>query len=531
MNLIKIVIFNLYRQEICMSTTAQAVIEKIHSDFQKEIVELWNKKNYYMKFLEETGMSSKEALVQIQGCTPLGNCNRGDCAYFAAEYIRIGRQDIANLFNKLQDPANGVVVFSEAQKKYHEDPDYNYGAVLSYCLDNGLGTKINKKAAFEIDLVFAKQNHPIALCSVANEYFSGDIVTADLKMASELYQRAIELQQQSFYLPHVMWGQRLLKGDGIEKDETQALYFLNLADKQECGLASISLMGYYAEKLNRLEAALADPAATAVPSPAEIQHTKEQVYFYAAKADNLGLAYGKYLLAECYFKGWGVDQDKHRYLELANQSMTAGCVSATEMLAQDYQYGLEGILASDPIRALTLYFSCFRRNKFNALENFKALIADNINNPEFMINTYDSCKKCLQGHLLDNALDSTVIGIFYQDGILLPKNIEIAAGCLLKGADEGLEEAANALIKLARHKESAGLVPVTFLKKYFAYADEDEIADVRLYYQTSYIPLFQALKQAWPTNVAVPNSITGLISDYAVSTLDEHEKIVSASPS
>jgi hypothetical protein len=128
MNLITIV--NLCGQEISMSTTGQTLIEKTQSDFQKEIVELWNKESYYRKFLEETGMSSREALLQEQGYAPLGEYEVRVFSALATEYIRTGRQDIAALFNKLQDPANRVAVFSETQQKYRANPDYNYGAVL-----------------------------------------------------------------------------------------------------------------------------------------------------------------------------------------------------------------------------------------------------------------------------------------------------------------------------------------------------------------------------------------------------------------
>lgn len=508
-----------------MSTTAQTLIEKIHSDFQKEIAALWGKESYYKKFLEETGMSPREALLQEQGYAPPPADGMLALTALAAEYARVGCQDIANLFNQLQDPRNYVAVFTEAQQKYQESPDYNYGAVLSHCFDNGFGTKINKKAAFKIDEQFSKQNHPIALCSLANEYFDGNIVPADHKRANELYQIAISPQQQSFYLPHAMWGLRLRDGDGIEKNKTQSLHFLNLADQQGCCLATVILTRYYLETLNQLL-----DGAAANPAQAEVKQAKEHVYFYAERADKLGSVLGKYFLAICYFKGWGINQDQQRYLELLNQCVTMGYAAATQSAATNYQYGLEGILVADPMQALTLHFSCLRRNALDSLEDFKALIASNINNPEFMVNAYDLCKQCLQGHLLDNALDSTVIGLFYQQGILLPKNIEIAIVCLQKGADEGLTEAATLLIKLARYPESSGLVPIALLKKYFAYANDEEIADVREHYKTSYTPLFKALKQAWPPSVVVPEGITELISDYAVSTLDEQRGTISTPP-
>lgn len=505
----------------------KVVLLMMHCSFQKDILKLWDKEDYYRTYLDETGLSTREALLQAQGYTlPVD--------YFVVEtslsdYIRIGQKDIVDLLNLLKDPTKHITVFETAKREYAKHPDYNWGYVLSLCLDHGWGTEIDEKAAFAIDQQFAAQNHPLALCKTANTYFDGGIVKADKKLAIECYQRAIAPENQTFYLAHALWGNRLMQGDGVEQDEDQALHFLNIADEKGCSLASSLLSAYFFEKVSALQdtvntltenqdATEVEPDSSAI----EIKQAKEQAYFYAKRADELGLSRGKSLVAICYGAGYGITEDRQHYLTLINQCVQRGNAMCTNLLATFYQDGVNGLLDPDPIRSLKLYFESFRKGHLDNLENFKLLIANNDKNIDFMTLAYDLCKKCLQGHLLNNALDSAVIGLFYQQDILMPANMQTAIKCFQKGADLGDEGAANALVKLSLAPENnAGLITISDAQKYFCCADDDEIAPVRIHYESHYLPLFQTLKEAWPMGLNIPDQITRLITDYADTVLEK----------
>jgi len=510
----------------------------MHVNFQKDCVQLWDKEGFYKTFLAETGLSTREALLQEQEYVLPSEDINFLIISVIPDYIRVGRQDIADLLNALKEPAQHVRIFELVKKEYTQNPDYNYGFVLSLCLDNGWGTIKDEHAALVIDKQFAALNHPLALLSVASEYENEDKVVADKKEAIELYQRAVVPEQQSFYIVHALWGNKLLKGDGIEKDETQALHFLNIAHEKGCFLAALYLMLYLHEKAKELKTSFKTVGenqnvseATITSFQTQIRDVEEQIFFYAKKLNETGLIIGKDSLATCYYNGCGVATDLQQYFKLVNECAAMGHANSIADLARDHQYGLPGILEPDPIRALTLYAECLRKNRINILEDFKTLISGNIKSIEFMTLVYDFCKKCLQGHLLDNGLDSTVIGLFYQHGILMPKNIEKAILCLRKGADLGVSEAATALVKLSMHKENAGLIPISLAHKYFSDAYDDEIVEVRLHYQKNYLPLLQVLKQTWPTiglgaTFSIPDGVTRLIADYADNALEKQEKAV-----
>jgi TPR repeat protein len=498
----------------------------MHCNFQKDFLELWNKEDSYKSFLAETGLSTREALLQEQGYALQEDDSVMDAVM--PDYLRIGRQDIADLLTALKDPANHLKVFEKAKLEYTQNPDYNYGYVYSLCLDYGWGTAEDKRAASAIDKKFANLNHPLALLNVASEYEDEDSLEFDSKKAIELYQKAVGTEQQ-FYIVHAIWGKKLLKGEGVERDEIEGLHFLNIANAQGCVIATVTLMGYCQEKVNALDARI--QAGETEDLAADIKDAEEQVYFYAKKLDAQGAAIGKYYLAMCYCNGYGVTIDKQQYFKLINECVAMHCSRAIGILAGEYQRGFEGILESDPIRSLTLYFACLRSNgsDIEVLMGFKTLIANNMHCTEFMTIAYDLCKKCLQGHFWDNGLDSTVIGLFYQHGILVPENIEKAILCFIKGADLGASEAATAMVKLSMHKENAGLIPISLAQKYFSEADDYEIGEVRLHYNTQYLPLFHKLKQTWPTvglgaTFNVPDGITRLIADYADNALDEEKK-------
>jgi len=443
------------------------------------------------------------------------------CSDAAKDYNRIGRSDIAQLLIQLTIPAkNYISVFEKAKKEYTQNPDYNWGYVLSLCLEHGFGTEIDKRAAFAIDQRFAEQNHPLALCSVARDYF--DANTSELAgQAIQFYRKATEPEQQSFYLAHALWGNRLLEGNDGEKNEIEGLAFLQKADEKGCGFATECLISYSLQKLSEKLRSAAEmqgiSEADAARASAELKEIQEKTYFYSKRGNERGLAIGKFTLAQCYYYGYGVVQSVQQHLKLLKECVAMSLPIAIETLARYYQYGFEGALESNTIQSLILYFKILRAGQsLNSLEDFQKLITDNKTNLEFVTTAYDLCNKCLQGHLLGNELDSFVMGFFYQHGILVQKNIETAILCFQKGADLGNCEAATTLIKLSLDPENAQLIPIALARKYFSYADNEEISEVRLHYNAHYLPLLQNLKRTWPTlGVNMPDGITELIAAYA----------------
>jgi TPR repeat protein len=489
----------------------------VHCNFQKDILKLWDKEDDYKTILNEAG-STRKALLQYQGYTiPFHERIILFCLCSAKDYARIGRHDIADLFIKLTNPENHSAVFEKAQREYTQRPDYNWGGVLSLCLAYGWGTKMDKWAAFAIDNKFAEQNHPLALCSVANEYFNGDLIPLDTEKAIQFYRKATMPEQQSFYLAHALWGIRLIAGGGIEKNEMAALQLFYVADKQGCSLATLFLIDYFLDKTLEPTAEIQNTTATdAANSVAEMKGIQEKIYFYSKKTDELALVTGKFYLAKCYEYGYGVVQNLQESLSLLKQCAAMKYPAALETLATYYQYGFEGV-QSDAIQSLILYFECLRCGfTLDSLEDFQALLADNKTNHEFMRTAYELCKKCLEGHLLDNELDSFVMGLFYQHGILVPQNIAKAILCFKQGADSGNAEAATALVQLSLQPEYANLIPITLARKYFSNAYTDEVSEVRLHYYDHYLPLFQKLQNTWLTiGVNMPDGVSELITAYA----------------
>lgn len=510
--------------------------------FQKDILDLWSQEKYYSGLLDE--LSTEEALLKLQGYVvlPEGG-NELINTIFVSDYLRIGRKDIAELLHALNDPKNHDSIFKKAKMEYSKNPDYNYGIILSLCYEYGYGTKVDKKAAFKIDERFANEKHPLALCSLANEYLDGDIVEVDQKRAIEYYQTAIAPKQELFYLPHYIWGDHLLDGEGVEKDEIRGLELLKIAHEKGIELATITLAKYFSHKITELEETLiniqdaAEGAEQNEPlvTEAEITQAKEQTFYYAKMAFESKSIFGKYLYALCLAKGWGVTQDLGRFLSMMNECRAEGYSPAIADMATEYQFGIQEILPANPLESVKLHFEALRRNYFLAFEQFKELLSNNVNNPTFMDIVYDLFKKCLQGHLLDNPLDSTVIGMFYLEGVLVQRNPKIAILCLQKAADsetlEAATVAATALVRLARSNEHSTLISMSEAHRYLAMAGySEEMEHVRKHYHSSFMPLFKTLKETWSTiglgaNWAMPDGITHLIADYADTILEEKDQV------
>lgn len=498
---------------------------KMNLKFQNDILDLWDKEEYYRSLLDEKGMTPNEALLQLQAYVmPTEISDQLMISSMVKDYARIGRQDIAELIMGLSDPSKRCSIFAKAKECYFKTPDYNYGLILTLCYEYGWGTEINKKAALEIDKRFAAENHPLALCAMAGNYFDGDLIERDDKKAVEYYERATCAEQQTFYYPHFRWGKRSLDGQCVKKDETRGLRLLQLADEKGIDLACVALVEYFCEKAEFLE----NPQNNAAGS--DIKQAQERAYFYAKKTNDSISPLGKLFLAQCHGKGWGVNQDLQQFFTLINQAAALGVDQAFENLANLYQSGIPGILEPNPIQALKLYFESFRRNCLadHDLNAFKTFLSQNQNNHHFMETTFDLCKKCLQGHLLDNPLDSTIVGLFYQQGVLLPRNLGRAIACFQKGADLGSAGAANTLVLISSKGESEGLLPPSIAAKYLSYTTyttgDDEVSVVREHYRSAFTPLFQTLNEIWPNvglgSNGMPAGITRLIRDYAYTPPD-----------
>lgn len=545
---------------------------RMGAEFHLSVMEVWEKESHYRRLLEESGMTTKQALLQEQGYKlppeyddasnndddDEQNKYHGAHEIYLIDYMRMGRQDIVDLLNGLSDPAKRKSIFEKAKAEYEKTSDYNYGLILAFCYKRGFGTEANEDAAFAIHTQGVSESHPLALMFYAIAALSGSFIEQDQKKAIEYYERATAADQQSFYFPHFMWGHCLWDGEEVEQDEERAVQLFKIAAEKGFRIAAELLVTYYVKRCYGLQntvnnddnpdpgagtaaaAAAATPATTAhtaappTPSQSDINAVRAQMYFYASRANELGSSFGKFYLSICYYYGWGVAKDEQRHFELLLQCKTLGCVSAINLLAEHYQDGIEGLLQPDPIQSLQLYFECFRRNYINKLEEFKTLIHDHLSQPEFMAVAYDLCKKCLQGHLLNNPLDSSVIGLFYLHGILLPKDLEKAIICLRKAADAGLEVAATAFVKLS----NSGHITISEARKYFQYADYDDeevdAADENYYF--SFMPLFDQIKETWTKlglDAALNESdnVPRLIAEYAVTTVKEEESSCQAAGS
>lgn len=127
------------------------------------------------------------------------------------------------------------------------------------------------------------------------------IYDSDRSRSFDLYQEAAK---RGHRLAQAIVGGMLLKGDGVDKNEAEAIKWLIKAADNEVEIAFLILAEYYSGMNGNIP-------------------NYQEFYKWSKKAADAGVPYGKTLLGICYNEGWGCteNQDKARQLlqEAADQ--------------------------------------------------------------------------------------------------------------------------------------------------------------------------------------------------------------------
>lgn len=556
------------------STTNDLSLEMATSNFQNNITALWEKEKEYRKLLDESKLSTRELLLQEQGFVVVDHVfnhdiyddNEFDTAHiFLTDFMRLGRYDIINIFKKLHDPSQDhKTIFAMINEHYDKTQDSDYGYLLSYCYGKGLGTEVDLKKMLELDQSLAERGYPLTLVEMASYYRLGKFFTKDIKKAQEYYQAATRPEQQDFYFSHFLYGFYLLKGeidgDKIEQNINEGLRLLAIAAEHKQIFASMALATYYIK---------ADDTCT---------NKYEKFYYYSKQLADLNHPSGSWFLARCYEKGYGVAKDQQQYLALLSKSAILGNKNAILELDNFYCFDFPiGVPVGDKQYVIPFLRYCFEGLRYNHaasthteedsdsdveqendkkknpennegeeesddedlvdqflgvlkstnIDKFaaiKSVVSENYN-VDILLVAYELCCKCLQGHLLDHPTDSLIMGKFYQEGFLVPRDIKIAAACFKKAADLGskkiAEEASNALMLLLNSDEETSLPPALIFSYYEKSSKNPEnkaIYDKSANHLENFMPFFNTINDTWKSlGVEMPKDVNEIIEEYVYS--------------
>jgi TPR repeat protein/pSer/pThr/pTyr-binding forkhead associated (FHA) protein len=185
-------------------------------------------------------------------------------------------------------------------------------------------------------------------------YEKGDGVDKDEKEAVKWYRKAAD---QGFALAQYNLAGCYFGGTGVDKDESESVKWLKKAADQGFALAQYNLAGYYfggtgvdkdeSESVKWLKKAADQGLAEAENRLGQCytngegvdKDEKEAVKWYQ-KAAEQGFAAAQYNLASCYFGGTGVDKDGSESVKWFKKAADQGLAEAQESLGVCYENGI-----------------------------------------------------------------------------------------------------------------------------------------------------------------------------------------------
>lgn len=541
-------------------------LEMATANFQQNILALWEKEKEYRKLLDEDRISTKEALLKEQGFVVYDNDDYDNdiakipsmerMSMIKTDYLRLNRYDIIELLKGLQEGTSQdhKKIFSTIEAQYLSNQDPDYGILLSCCYSEGLGTEIDVKKHLELECTLAEKGHPLALTCLAKYYINGEfvtngtrmatvtIVTKDIKKAIAYYKAATHPKQKDFYIPHLYYGIALLHNrfeeETTEQNIKEGLLLLEMAAENKHIYASIVLAQYYFK------------------AGETCSNRYEKCYYYAKQAADLNHCTGILLLARCYEKGYGVTRDHQKYVALLHKAAAFGSKRAISLLDSACGFVSSALETfpnhqpSDFVVSLLRY--CFEGLRYghsisydvehdvdsedesiDKFQQIKKIVRDYNENIEVMQAAYKLCCQCLQGHLLDHPTDSLIMGTFYQEGFLVPRDIKKAAACFKKAADLGskrvAEEAANALMLLFSRDEETFLrssLIFSYYKKSSKNTQNQAIYEKSLNHVNNFMPFFDTIKNTWEfLGIQMPIGIDNIIAEYVDSSPEKPDPV------
>ncbi len=400
---------------------------------------------------------------------------------FAEAQYRLG-VCYANGYGVAKDMVKAVEWYQKAAEQGFAEAQYRLGV----CYQNGDGIieaiEWYQKAA---EQGFAEAQYRLGVC-----YQNGDGVDKNIIEAIEWYQKAAE---QGFAEAQYRLGVCYQNGDGVDKNMTKAVELYRKAAAQGHAEAQYNLAVCYYSGFDSIESVAPDMTRAAVwfRKAAEQGYVKAQYnlavcYYNGAgvtkdmekavewyqKAAEQGFAEAQYNLAVCYYNGDGVDKNIIGAIELYQKAAEQGFAEAQYRLGVCYQNG-DGV-DKNMTKAVELYRKAAAQGHAEAVE-----LSRKVAEQERAEAVELSRKVAERGHAEAVVLSRKVaeqeraeavelsrkvaedakavklsraeaqyrLGVCYQNGDGVEKNIIKAIELYQKAAEQGCEEA----VKRMRH--------------------------------------------------------------------------------
>ena len=263
--------------------------------------------------------------------------------YFLGEAYFNGIKDVI-----LQDHKKAADLFTKSAAQKNPFAQY----YLAKCYLNGFGVPADKNKALELLIASAAANNAAAMTELGIFYINGFLVPKDYEKAFELLQKpaAGNYSEAQFQL-----GCLFFSGFGVDKNLEKTAYWWFKAAKQghfnamnEIGICYLNGWGVKKDVKTAImwfEKAVAEKHPVAMRALGNIYSQQEEfrdfkkaVKYYQMAVDH-GNVESIYELANCYFHGKGVTQDKAKGVELLTRAANKADANAAYILGMLYEQG------------------------------------------------------------------------------------------------------------------------------------------------------------------------------------------------
>lgn len=345
----------------------------------------------------------------IKELTELADNGDSDAALKLAEYY----------YNREEDGDYDIAI--EWYKKSAEQGNSQAQVKLGVFYSEGFGVPENYEKTLELYFKAANDGNTDALTRIADCYYNGEILGRDKDKAFKYYMKAAELDDAygqymigKYYSTQdykkkinkklmVAWYKKSAEqgyadaqyelgglyklGNGVEKDEKKALDLLVKAAKQgqesalfDVGSWYIDADQVYKEKhpvpdfltalkcfIKMNEYRRSETVIEALNNYLELpindkREDSNKIFEFIKDLADEGHSYAKRLLGDCYFYGFGVEQDYLKAISLYNEASKDFNMQAINGIAYCYFYGL-GVKqdyekAAELLNSVAIYFNC-----------------------------------------------------------------------------------------------------------------------------------------------------------------------------
>ena len=197
----------------------------------------------------------------------------------------------------------------------------------------------------------SEQGYTPATATLGKYYYMGRVVPRDLNQARTLFERAAEQNDPN---GQYSLGVIYATGAGVEEDQAKASGYFKKASDQGLPIAQFALADQYAKGKGVTKNI--DEAIRLYRGPANAGNVLAQVELAFAlldsgkdpaegvswlkKASDQGFPVAKFILANCYFNGVGVQKDEAQAFKYAKEAAEAGMPKAQGFLGELYFHGV-----------------------------------------------------------------------------------------------------------------------------------------------------------------------------------------------